>query len=338
MEETAKKIGGRRKGGGRRAGASKGGSRVEAVTMLPVTDEGTLREAPEENAAQPAEVPAQVSGSAASEEAPREEREAVVAPEIPFEAPAEEASLPEEERRSPGELEELHAELFSEDLDQKAVEQMFRWAREGHSDGETEEGGELSGTALLESVRHGRHVAGLLLRLFEALSSVHQLDGRWARLLVQASLWHDLGFAMGGRKRHHKRSMEIIERNGHLSLGFGLEEKDRPLVALLARYHRRAWPSVKHRPFAALAPEERSALQRAAALLRMADALDFTHRAAVEDLRVRVRRRSATITCFGARSCARECRRTLKKGDLFEKLFGRKLAVTQGKEGDRDER
>ena len=91
MEETAKKIGGRRKGGGRRAGASKGGSRVEAVTMLPVTDEGALREAPEENAAQPAEVPAQVSGSAAPEEAPREEREAVVAPEIPFEAPAEEA-------------------------------------------------------------------------------------------------------------------------------------------------------------------------------------------------------------------------------------------------------
>lgn len=326
MEETAKKIGGRRKGGGRRAGASKGGSRAEAVTMLPVTDEGALHEAPEEKAAEPVETPAQMSGSAAPEEAACEEREAVVSPDISA------------ERRAPGELEELYAELFSEDLDQKAVEQMFRWAREGNTDGEPEEGGELSGTALLESVRHGRHVAGLLLRLFEPLSSVHQLDVRWARLLVQAALWHDLGFAMGGRKRHHKRSMEIIERNGHLSLAFGLEEKDRPLVALLARYHRRAWPSVKHRPFAALSPEERSALQRAAALLRMADALDFTHRAAVEDLRVRVRRRSTAITCFGARSCARECRRTLKKGDLFEKLFGRKLAVTQGKEGDRDER
>ena len=79
--------------------------------------------------------------------------------------------------------------------------------------------------ALLEAVHHGRHVAALALALFEPLAPRFALDMRWARMLAQAALWHDLGFAAGGRRRHHKRSMEIIEENVFLSLSFGLTEK-----------------------------------------------------------------------------------------------------------------
>lgn len=240
----------------------------------------------------------------------------------------------------PGELDLLRGELFSEDLEQNAVEQMFQWAKEQvpSAQEEKEKPGELSGAALLEAVHHGRHVAVLALSLFEALSGRLDLDMRWARLLAQAALWHDLGFAVGGRRRHHKRSMEIIEGNGYLSLSFGLQESDRALVALLARYHRRAWPAVKHRRFAALCREDRRALAGAASLLRMADALDYRHRGAVEEVRVSLRRHAVRMVCFGGESCGRECRRALKKGDLFEELYGGRLEVVPGKEGDRDAR
>lgn len=240
--------------------------------------------------------------------------------------------------RVPGEMDLLRGELLCEELEQNAVEQMFRWMKE-HAAGEESlaaGAGEVSGTALLEAVHHGRHVAELSLFLFEALARRFELDVRWARILVQAALWHDLGFAVGGRRRHHKRSMEIIEGNDRLSLAFGLADSDRSLVALLARYHRRAWPSMKHRRFAALSREERKGLCGAAAILRVADALDYRHKGAVEELRVVLRRKAVRIVCFGAESCRKECRRALKKGDFLESLYGGNLEVEQGREGDRD--
>ncbi len=239
--------------------------------------------------------------------------------------------------RVPGELDMLRGALFSEDLEQAAVEQMFQWKKERPQSGaDGEEEAELSGAALLEAVHHGRHVAALALALFEPLAPRFALDMRWARMLAQAALWHDLGFAAGGRRRHHKRSMEIIEENVFLSLSFGLTEENRPLVALLARYHRRAWPSMRHRRFAALCREDRKALRAAAAVLRIADALDYRHKGAVEEVRVSLRRHAVRLVCFGSEPCGRECRRALKKGDLFEDLYGGRLEVVQGKEGDRD--
>ena len=252
---------------------------------------------------------------------------------------AEAACRPESSagERVPGELDMLRGALFSEDLEQAAVEQMFQWKKERPQSGaDGGEEAELSGAALLEAVRHGRHVAALALALFESLAPRFGLDMRWARMLAQAALWHDLGFAAGGRRRHHKRSMEIIEENVFLSLSFGLTESERPLVALLARYHRRAWPSMRHRRFAALCREDRRALRAAAAILRIADALDYRHRGAVEEVRVSLRRHAARLVCFGSEPCGRECRRALKKGDLFEDLYGGRLEVVQGKEGDRD--
>lgn len=239
--------------------------------------------------------------------------------------------------RVPGELDMLRGALFSEELEQAAVEQMFQWKKERPQSGaDGEEETELSGAALLEAVHHGRHVAALALALFEPLAPRFALDMRWARMLAQAALWHDLGFAAGGRRRHHKRSMEIIEENVFLSLSFGLTENERPLVALLARYHRRAWPSMRHRRFAALCREDRKALRAASAILRIADALDYRHKGAVEEVRVSLRRHAARLVCFGSEPCSRECRRALKKGDLFEDLYGGRLEVAQGKEGDRD--
>lgn len=296
---------------------------------------------PVEEEAVPAEtVPVQEAArNADSGASPAEEREVVAEETATSGCNDEEEQTTAEGSASaafPGELDILRGELFSEDLEQNAVEQMFRWVREQGTAESPEESSGISGASLLDAVHHGRHVAFLSLALFEALAPGFELDLRWARLLAQAALWHDLGFAVGGRRRHHKRSMEIIGDNQYLTLSFGLSETERPLVALLARYHRRAWPDRKHRRFAALPEEERRALAGAASLLRVADALDYTHRGAVEELRVEIRRRTLSLVCFGAGSCRKECRRALKKGDLLEKLYGKRLEVVQGKDGERD--
>jgi exopolyphosphatase/guanosine-5'-triphosphate,3'-diphosphate pyrophosphatase len=58
-------------------------------------------------------------------------------------------------------------------------------------------------------------------------------------------------------------------------------EKDRILVALLARYHRKAAPSSKHEHFAGLSHTAQTAVRSLSAILRIADALDASWLGAV---------------------------------------------------------
>ena len=170
------------------------------------------------------------------------------------------------------------------------------------------------------SLEHGRHVAFLADRLFDELAPLHGLGKGWRRRLHQAALLHDIGFAEG-RKGHHKTSMRKIDADRTLDLA----DKDRPLVALLARYHRKAWPSLKHRRFAALSGKKREAVRTAAALLRIADGLDYRHLGNIQDITAEITESAVRLYLRTCGECAPERARALKKGDLLEHLTGRAL-------------
>ena len=179
----------------------------------------------------------------------------------------------------------------------------------------------LPGSPELEATRrHGQHVDHLAEQLFAQLQPLHGLDGRWLYRLRIACCLHDIGFA-SGRKGHHKKGMRIVEQDTSLAL---LPE-DRSLVAQLVRYHRKAWPALRHRRFAALGKKDREALNKAAALIRMADALDYRHMEAVHDVAVDLQPGKVVLTLSGARDCAPEQDRLLVKGDLFMHIFGVEL-------------
>lgn len=170
------------------------------------------------------------------------------------------------------------------------------------------------------SLEHGRHVAFLADRLFDELAGLHGLGKSWRRRLHLAALLHDIGFAEG-RKQHHKTSMRMIDTDKSLNIA----DKDRPLVALLARYHRKAWPSQKHSRFAELSGKKRDAICKAAALLRIADGLDYRHLGNIQDLAVEVTEESVTLVLRSCGECTPERERAIRKGDLLEHLFSRKL-------------
>ena len=139
-------------------------------------------------------------------------------------------------------------------------------------------------------------------------------------VLGQKYLAKNIGFA-SGRKGHHKKGMRIVEQDTSLAL---LPE-DRSLVAQLVRYHRKAWPAMRHRRFAALGKKDREALNKAAALIRMADALDYRHMEAVRDVAIDLQPGKVVLTLSGAQDCAPEQDRLLVKGDLFMHIFGVEL-------------
>ncbi len=176
---------------------------------------------------------------------------------------------------------------------------------------------------------HTVQVVRFSLMLFDQLVPIHGLDQQ-ARGYLEAAAWlHDIGYAEG-YKGHHKKALEFILNTPELSL----DNKERLIIGSIARYHRKALPSVAHDHFAALSPVERQLVSRLAALLRIADGLDRTHQGKIDNFRVEIGEKKVILYCEAEGSALLEEDTALKKADLFEKTFRRKLKIRWEKASD----
>jgi CHAD domain-containing protein/HD superfamily phosphodiesterase len=124
---------------------------------------------------------------------------------------------------------------------------------------------------------HSERVASLALELYDGLLGIGwqpAIDGISARSsLLAAALLHDVGKSQG-EKGHHKISFDLIRAHG-APLGWKLADLQR--AAVVARFHRGALPTRKHKSLRDLLPDEQKAAIQLAAILRLANALDAAH-------------------------------------------------------------
>jgi exopolyphosphatase/pppGpp-phosphohydrolase len=183
----------------------------------------------------------------------------------------------------------------------------------------------LSGGLQVEDWPHARHVKRLSIQLFEATLPLHALDAQALRQLERAALLHNTGMLIESR-RHHKHSFRLI-KDTRLP---DFTDEERYEIACIARYHRRALPATSHEEFAALNRNARKRVSALAALLRIADALDFNHDGRVLRLVVEPELSNQRVwTLFlWVRPLAdldAELEHAYAKADLFEKVFRHKL-------------
>ena len=171
-------------------------------------------------------------------------------------------------------------------------------------------------------VAHARHVRDLALALFDQLQSLHELGSAERDLLEAAALLHDIGWTVSGSK-HHKHSYRLIHDNGSRLTGFTLTEIE--LIANVARYHRKALPSLGHDPYANLPAPQREVVQRLAALLRLADGLDRPHWQTVTNLQCRLVNAHVEIVITAPDHAADHIAGAARKRDLFETVFARPI-------------
>jgi len=165
---------------------------------------------------------------------------------------------------------------------------------------------------------HGRHVAELAQSLFDGTRTLHRLGPRERDLLEAAALLHDIGHRIG-HSRHHKHSYYLI-RHGGLR---GFEPLEIEILANVARYHRRGLPRKQHEGFAALPAEARRTVRVLAGVLRVADALDRSHRRPVRRLRVVTAGRAVQVRCEVTGNAELEGWGVARRADLLEKILGR---------------
>jgi len=129
--------------------------------------------------------------------------------------------------------------------------------------------------------RHARHTTGLALALFDATRDRHRLDDAERELLEYAALLHDVGHHIS-YPAHHKHTYYLI-KNGDLH---GFDPVALEVLACTARYHRRGRPRRTHAGYGSLPRRARRVVRTLAGLLRVADALDRSHRQVVETVSV----------------------------------------------------
>ena len=169
---------------------------------------------------------------------------------------------------------------------------------------------------------HAHHVAELCKALFRALRTEHRLDLRYELILYIAALLHEIGLYINYRG-YHKHSMYLI-LNSEL---FGLGRKDVMLVAMSARYHRRASPKPTHDGYASLNIEHRIAVSKMAAILRVADALDDSRSQRVRDIDCRCEDGRLVISVPHVEDLSMEQLALKQKGTLFEEIFGMQVLL-----------
>jgi exopolyphosphatase/guanosine-5'-triphosphate,3'-diphosphate pyrophosphatase len=172
---------------------------------------------------------------------------------------------------------------------------------------------------------HCTHVARLATQLFDALQDEHGLKPRHRLLLEVAALLHDIGNFVSLRA-HHKHTQYLLAS----SEIFGLSQDDMGVVSNVARYHRRALPQKTHPPYVALDREERVAVNKLAALLRLANALDADHLQKVTAVRVVFEEGVVVLEIEGAGDMTIERLVAQSRTDLFTEAFGRRVALREG--------
>ena len=170
---------------------------------------------------------------------------------------------------------------------------------------------------------HADNVARNALELFDILQSIHGLDPELRKFVEIAALVHDAG-AVTDFEDHHKAGRDILR----LHPPSELPERLWPVVAWTAFLHKKTigkkkLRKLKGKDFGKMPEDLQDLTLRVAALVRLADALDYS----------RMESRLGKVT-FGKRGirfeiegqgAAIDAERMAKKGDLWHLLYDTKL-------------
>jgi len=173
--------------------------------------------------------------------------------------------------------------------------------------------------------QHAEHVRELSIQLFDQLQGVHHMPAHSRVLLEAGALLHDTGHMISHRG-HHKHG-EYLALNGDI---LGLDGRDRAIAAALVRYHnRKSEPAGHHPAYSALEDADKPIARRLAAILRIAEALDHSHRQRVLKIRTTFQRGAVCLQLYTRGDATEDLRDAGRSAELFEKEFHVKIYFRQ---------
>ena len=169
---------------------------------------------------------------------------------------------------------------------------------------------------------HSHQVTRLALLLFDELEPLHKLGLNQRFWLECAGILHDIGWIEGWHN-HHKTALRVILTTPLLPFN----NKERLIIGSVARYHRKALPSISHDHFASLDPDNQQIVCILSACLRLADGLDHSHQSRVTDLRCKLKNKKIVVVCDVTSKSDGDALAAQHRSDLLAAVFQRSVAI-----------
>ena len=169
---------------------------------------------------------------------------------------------------------------------------------------------------------HAAAVERWSMLLFDKLGRIHGLSERHRRLLKVAAILHDIGKHVNLR-RHYFYSYRLIISSDIL----GFSKAERHVIANIAFYHSKGVPSDADTNFAYLTPNQKVSVSKLSAIIRLADAIDRSHRQKVSQAEVTLHGDELIITVTSREDMSLEGWTFADKAGFFEDVFGIKAIL-----------
>lgn len=170
------------------------------------------------------------------------------------------------------------------------------------------------------NLRHAKRVAACAVRLYDQLQIEHGLTYRYRVLLECAALLHEIGTFVSTRA-YHKHTYYLVA-NSEI---YGLSRTEVAIVANVARYHRRSVPKPSHPEYMTLTQENRIAVNKLAALLRLAKAMDVSDIRNAAQIDCEVTGNVLTLLVPGISDISIQKRSLEIRSDFLEDVYGLKI-------------
>lgn len=170
-------------------------------------------------------------------------------------------------------------------------------------------------------LKHTKQVAFLCKELFGHLKGLLGLKADDLLYLQLAAYLHNIGLLINNRA-HHKHTEYIINSTSF----FRLTPLEVKCIACIARYHRKAHPQKTHYLYGSLALEDQLRVQKLAAILRMANALDSSHKQKIKKIDVVFNKKGMiSLVAYTTGNLTLENMILSERKELFEEISGNKI-------------
>lgn len=171
--------------------------------------------------------------------------------------------------------------------------------------------------------KHALQVATIAEKIFDQLTSLHKLSRHERTILSAAALLHNIGYYVS-HEAHHKHSLYLIKHSEII----GFSEREKLIIANVARYHRGKLPNDKHPDFMVLDEQGRELIWKLGGILRLANALDRSYESKIKDVRIYHEKRKVTMELTTTEENPLEIQAVNQRKDMFEKAFNCELVIS----------
>lgn len=171
------------------------------------------------------------------------------------------------------------------------------------------------------AIPHTRYVAELSLLLFDQVQKVCDIPAKARSMVEIGALLHDVAVSIDEAQHN------IIGRDIVLSAALdGLDEERRAVVACMVSFHRKKVRPDQEPAYVRLGKKERQLALSLAALLRVADGLDYSHTQTTRIVSCDISDTEIVLHIAGA-NADENGSRALAKADLWNRVFQRQLTI-----------